>query len=906
MTRDALWAQGDRDAQHPGSPEPVRQRTEPPAIQIKMPDSGRPDSERGSQTERGGGANAMEGLLQRVIERMEESDRRYGQALVELQDRLEELSRQAQSRHEPDAKDDAMLEAVRSGAASLAERLRKADPSTTAKMPAAEASRFREIEERISAFAERMKAPATIVDVADIDEEFAPEPGRPTAPPKAAAAPSPDPIDDFEPAATGLPPSADSAEEDDWLNEAPPRTDAFAGRARQGGNGPAWEATPDPSPTVASAWADDADQPRGVASTQDALADGKVLKDIEDRLAALARYFDDSEQQRGRLDSVERHLLHLIELAQSSGSQLDAVAQKAAQAALRLAAEQTDGKSAGRLDAIHAAVSALDQRARALDERLADVLRALEDGLRSSGAHRSIPRPGHAHGIEADLSQRFRAESGPVPPEQLDLGAHKESRVSAAGDRSQPRPSRTDPAEQQREPTGRSAASSEDASAARRSSDRGRSEPAFDDADFIASARRAAQAAARQAEQKSSRLSLFQRNATASAKTSRVPDEAPETRRPRRLLVFAAVLLLVISAALLYGRLKSLPPDPAAAPTSSERTTPERALPPQEQTRSSMKAPAALPASAPIRFQIDPTPPQAERAEATTSIARKPAAAAPDSIPPLPGTLIVTHGQGASGTAPDRRDGKPEAETAAPAPIRDLERNAAQGDASAQFRLASAYERGEGVARDRERAKVWYMRAAQQGHVGAMHNLAVILADGGAAADYTAAAKWFAAAADHGLADSQFNLGILYQAGLGVDRDMVEAFKWFSLAAAGGDQDAKTRAEQVRLQLSEQQLAAAEQAIASWKPKPAAARTTGDRKAAAAAPGGSEQSQGEASVLAAQKLLATLGYDVGPQDGLLGPKTESAIRLFEERVGLPVTGRMSPELLARLRARTQG
>jgi localization factor PodJL len=72
------------------------------------------------------------------------------------------------------------------------------------------------------------------------------------------------------------------------------------------------------------------------------------------------------------------------------------------------------------------------------------------------------------------------------------------------------------------------------------------------------------------------------------------------------------------------------------------------------------------------------------------------------------------------------------------------ERAAMRGLAPAQFRLAAYYERGAGVAVDTERAKIWYRRAAEQGHVRAMHNLAVLLVGSGPdQADYAAAVPWF-------------------------------------------------------------------------------------------------------------------------------------------------------------------
>jgi localization factor PodJL len=146
------------------------------------------------------------------------------------------------------------------------------------------------------------------------------------------------------------------------------------------------------------------------------------------------------------------------------------------------------------------------------------------------------------------------------------------------------------------------------------------------------------------------------------------------------------------------------------------------------------------------------------------------------------------------------------------------ERAALRGLPAAQFRLAVYFERGIGMAADRERAKVWYGRAAEQGHVRAMHNLGVLAAADERQADYATAAFWFGQAAERGLADSQCNLAMLYESGRGVAKDLQEAYKWFALAARGGDPLAARRLEQVGAQLQAGELAAAEQKLAVWRP----------------------------------------------------------------------------------------
>src|SRR5271169_3408847 len=57
--------------------------------------------------------------------------------------------------------------------------------------------------------------------------------------------------------------------------------------------------------------------------------------------------------------------------------------------------------------------------------------------------------------------------------------------------------------------------------------------------------------------------------------------------------------------------------------------------------------------------------------------------------------------------------------------------------------------------------------------------------------DYAAAYREWKPLADKGDANAQCNLGILYQKGLGVDRDQAEAFRLFQLAADRGNSQAQ-------------------------------------------------------------------------------------------------------------------
>jgi localization factor PodJL len=171
-----------------------------------------------------------------------------------------------------------------------------------------------------------------------------------------------------------------------------------------------------------------------------------------------------------------------------------------------------------------------------------------------------------------------------------------------------------------------------------------------------------------------------------------------------------------------------------------------------------------------------------------------------------------------------------------------LERAAKAGIAPAQLALGGIYEKGLGVAKDPELARVYYLAAAQRGNAKAMHNLAVLYAQGvGGNPDYMAAAEWFRKAAKHGLSDSQFNLAVLYERGAGTERNPLEACKWFALAARQGDAAAAKKRDEVAQELDPQQRARVNAAVEAFVPEPEADDAIGVRPP----PGGWDEAPAE-------------------------------------------------------------
>ena len=161
--------------------------------------------------------------------------------------------------------------------------------------------------------------------------------------------------------------------------------------------------------------------------------------------------------------------------------------------------------------------------------------------------------------------------------------------------------------------------------------------------------------------------------------------------------------------------------------------------------------------------------------------------------------------------------------------LRELRPLANQGVAEAQCNLGVMYSKGQGVPQDDDEAVKWYRKAAEQGHAEAQFQLGAIFAatkltptvtkkkpdlarvqhnvgkmiDGDATEkeirEYLAlegvterqlvqfgrkklleparkkAVKWFRKATEQGHAEAQYNLGLMYSKGDGVQQDYAEA-----------------------------------------------------------------------------------------------------------------------------------
>ncbi len=229
--------------------------------------------------------------------------------------------------------------------------------------------------------------------------------------------------------------------------------------------------------------------------------------------------------------------------------------------------------------------------------------------------------------------------------------------------------------------------------------------------------------------------------------------------------------------------------------------------------------------------------------------------------------------------------------------------SANQNQPAAQYRLAKLYETGQGVTADPDMARQLTERAARNGNRIAMHDLALYYAEGrgGVKTNITTAASWFEKAAERGVVDSQFNLGVLFESGQGVPRNVIDAYVWYSIASNQGDQFAKERQTILKGQISAEEIAQAESRVARFTPTKIDEAANGVfRNVSWTISENASTGPSPTMVKDVQQLLADLGYEVGTPDGAMGPNTREAIVEFQKSVGLVETGEVTTALIDRL------
>jgi|OM-RGC.v1.000325242 TPR repeat protein len=232
--------------------------------------------------------------------------------------------------------------------------------------------------------------------------------------------------------------------------------------------------------------------------------------------------------------------------------------------------------------------------------------------------------------------------------------------------------------------------------------------------------------------------------------------------------------------------------------------------------------------------------------------------------------------------------------------------SARSGDPSAQYALAAQLASAEPP--DFQQAANWFRESAIQGVPNAQYNLGVLYERGlGLPQDDTRALLWYHSAAEQGHPLAQYNLGVLYSAGRGIPLSYTESARWFRRAAERG---VPAAAYNLAV-LTESGLGLTRDAAEAerWLRRAAELGHSEAKKRLAAGGLGKTESAldetattatndgvAEEDVAAIQRGLSRLGLYDGALDGIAGPKTRDAISRYQVREGLPANGLPSTSL----------
>ncbi len=601
----------------------------------------------------------------------------------------------------------------------------------------------------------------------------------------------------------------------------------------------------------------------GEQSTQPLL---NSISSLEAKLGALTTKIDQSDKRTaesvGGVNAALKSLSSRIEDSDKRQTQAINV--------LSRRMDESDGRVEATVRDLHKSFDDFSERLEVADQRHKDSMSALRltvDGLVAKGVADAVPPDPHAGRLSTSPSALSSLQNFAPPPVQSPRYAAEPELppfLTSAGPNTQSRafgndvPPPFDEGARHQQSDGlslealRTILSTPQSSQGPDFDDKRFEPPSFGDelndafgeeeagdkpgSDFLAQARRAAQAAAERQAEHSQR----------SKRASNLGVEQPGGRNLGRLIIIALAGLAVVTG--IVAVLFTLPggsedgverPDPGSSIGEILNGPTQPAVPP------SGKGAQANPAAAPAEFA--PLPPASETAAANgapTGLSSEPMGGA--DIPAEPPSAEFTAGTSALPASSEKEAMVASLESGAVrgdaksqfllslrysegrGVVKDDARAASlatkaaeQGLAIAQYRLGALYERGVGVEKSMAQAKAWYEKAAKLGNRKAMHNLAVLLADSSAGqANYKEAARWFRESATHGLTDSQYNLAVLLEQGMGVEKNLKDAITWYAVAASQGDNGAAERLDALKKAVGASDVAIALDAARRFKPKP--------------------------------------------------------------------------------------
>ena len=142
------------------------------------------------------------------------------------------------------------------------------------------------------------------------------------------------------------------------------------------------------------------------------------------------------------------------------------------------------------------------------------------------------------------------------------------------------------------------------------------------------------------------------------------------------------------------------------------------------------------------------------------------------------------------------------------------------GQTSAEAAVGQMYFEGKGMAPDPKQAARWLEPAASKGNARAQYLLGKLYlsGEGVAAPDPVKAAALTKAAADQLLVEAQVDTCAFYYQGVGVPKDLVQAYLYANLAAQQGSQDGTAILTLLSQDMKPEDVAKGDAAVRAWKP----------------------------------------------------------------------------------------
>ena len=158
--------------------------------------------------------------------------------------------------------------------------------------------------------------------------------------------------------------------------------------------------------------------------------------------------------------------------------------------------------------------------------------------------------------------------------------------------------------------------------------------------------------------------------------------------------------------------------------------------------------------------------------------------------------------------------------------LAELQPLAEQGDTRSQYLIGTMYRQGLLGVPDKETGRKWLSMAAQAGNADAQFSLGLMYfqseimppQDAEKTDPLAAAVSLFRDSAEQGHSDAQLYLGQMYENGMGVRRDRVEALKWYQLAVWQRNSIANAAHVAIQSGMPPEAIAEGKARARDWKP----------------------------------------------------------------------------------------